>query len=234
MIFTLPKWASDITLVGIIFAAGGLYYETNNRIKQLEDKVIKLEKSSAVQEKAISIHHGSDWSVKLDELLKVTDLQGTLTKTTESFNSSYQSNVVKIKDTDKWVASIRNWAKQQDGLIRTDTLNKFRAVAVYSSSKGGDSFQIKINKQHSKGAYYKKGDKVLIENPAPPGLQVEVTVKGFLDDPNSSNVLVQMNESLLSELGLTTQEGRYELFVTNNPDILRWKSLEEIHQNGAP
>lgn len=233
MSMEVPKWLSDVGLVGAIFVAGGMYYSINNRIEQLENEVAALKTASAVQEKAISIHHGQDWSKRLDGLMKVEDLKDSLATAQKTLNNRYELNADKIESNDIWLLSLRSWAEQQDGLIRSQTLDRFRAIAVYSRQNGGDAFQIMINKQHTKGSFYKKGDKVLIENPAPPGLQVEATVKGFLDDPASSNVLVQMNEGLLSELGLTTKMGRYELYITNNADILRWKSLEDIYSNNS-
>lgn len=70
----------------------------------------------------------------------------------------------------------------------------------------------------------------MLINSRPPGLQVEVTVKGFLDDPKSSNILIQVNEKLLDDLGITTKEGQYELFVQCKPEALRWKTLDEIYK----
>ncbi|GAB2659074.1 hypothetical protein [Vibrio panuliri] len=233
MSFEVPKWLTDVALVGAIFTAGGIYFSTNDRIQQLETEVAALKTASAVQEKAISIHHGRDWSDRLDQLMKVEDLKGSLTSTEAALSEHYKTNAGKIETNDIWLSSVRSWAEQQDALIRSQTLDKFRAIAVYSQQKSGNAFEVMINKQHVKGSFYKKGDRVLIENPAPPGFQVEASVKGFLDDPASSNVLVQMNEGLLSELGLTTKLGRYELYITNNADILRWKSLEDIYLDTA-
>lgn len=70
---------------------------------------------------------------------------------------------------------------------------------------------------------------MILENPAN-GSSVEVGVKSMLDDPNSSNILVQLPQDLLLELGLTTQGGRYELYIQGKPEALRWKSLDQIYQ----
>jgi hypothetical protein len=55
-----------------------------------------------------------------------------------------------------------------------------------------------------------------------------VIVEGYIDDPKSPNILIQLNKRLLNDLGLTTKDGNYELFVQNNPESLRWKSLEDF------
>ena len=228
MKLTLPSWVKDVALVAAIFAAGGAYVELKIKVSQLESKVHSLEQSNDDLTKVVIVQYGVDWQENVSEIINMNTWKSEVSTSVEGVSSKISANTTQIESNNSWVSSIREWAVQQDALIRSNTLDKFRAIAVYSKSKSLETFEIRINKQHAKGAYYKTGDKVLIENPLPPARQVEVIVQGFIDDPASSNVLVQVNESLLSELGLTTLAGRYELFVTNDPDVLRWKSLENL------
>ena len=229
MALEIPKWLTDLALVGVIFSAGGVYFTSVGKIEQLEKDVASLQNENKLLEQAITAHHGLNWQTNIKEITPVDDLKSNYHETKSTFNKTLEKSESQIANTTSWVSSIRKWAVQQDALVRQETLNRFRAIAVYTNSKALETKHIYINKQHVKGSYYKKGDRVLIENPLPPARQAEVVVEGFIDDPINANVLVQLNESLLEQLGLTTVAGRYELFITNDPQVLRWKSLENIH-----
>ncbi|MFA0502524.1 hypothetical protein [Vibrio sp. 10N.222.46.A1] len=227
---SLPSWAKDVAIVTVIFAAGGAYVELKLKVSQLESDVLTLEKSNKNMTNVIIAQYGVDWQKNISEITNVDSWKSEVNSSIDGLDPKISANTKLIDWNSSWVTSIQNWAVQQDALIRSSTLDKFRAIAVYSKSKSLETFEIRVNKQHVKGAFYKLGDKVLIENPHPPARQVEVIVQGFINDPANSNVLVQVNESLLSELGLTTLSGRYELFVTNDPDVLRWKSLKNLRK----
>ena len=78
-----------------------------------------------------------------------------------------------------------------------------------------------------RGAKFLKGDKVTIINPLPPARQIDVFVGGLVDDPASADVLLRLNVKILEDLDLTTRDGRYELYIQNDPDSLRWKTVDQ-------
>ncbi|EAS40746.1 hypothetical protein C9J48_10965 [Photobacterium profundum] len=240
MAVSIPKWAADAAIVVLIFSVGAYsarveftIKELNKQIEELKTKSIpELDKKLAVQEGAISIHHGSDWSKRVEDnsLLKVVDLENKFNKSVSELGNDFNTNSKSIINVQIAIEAAHLWAKQQDKRIRDKRLEQFRALAVYSTAKSNDTIGVYINKQHTRGGDYKKGDHIVLINPLPPGLQVEVIVKGFLDDPASSNILVQLNEKLLVDIGLTTRDGQYELFIQNDSDILRWKKIEDVYK----
>lgn len=247
MPFSLPKWISDAAVIALIFSVGAYATRIELSIKSINEdieeiktnKIQEMEKKIVAVETAISIHHGRDWSEKMKKntLLKVEDLEETIggisdkfEKRVTSLGSNFSSTVKNLSDIQKRITAVGIWTKQGDALIKINRLEQFRALTVYSIVETDNPYEIMINKQHRRGGNYKKGDSIMLINPQPPGLQVEVSVKGFLDDPKSTNVLVQINEKLLDDLGLTTIGGQYELFVQGKPEALRWKTLDEIHQ----
>ena len=204
--------ASVLAVLGVVFTAGVTY----SNFKKLEDEFHTLKSKNESYERALESHLGSDWVSNIDM------------KT--SHPTKISKNSEKIAISDNWISSIREWSKQQDLLIRKDKLDRFRAIAVYSKKSSLSTFNVKINKHHVKGKNYQIGDEVLIENPEPPTNSFRVKVIGFSNDIENSDVLVQINYSLLKELGLSTRGGRYELYVTNDEQVLRWKSLGEVYK----
>lgn len=234
----LPSWTTDVAIIILIFTVGGYVARLEYGISEIKTAISNLEKESIAMETAISIHHGRDWSEKVENktLKRVDDLESTIGDVSKQFdgkisklNVSFCSTDVSLSDLKAQITAVHNWTKQGDGLIRRSRLEAFRALAVFSKAKVDDEKRIWINKQHSKGRNFKKGDSVLLENPMPPGLQVEVTVEGFLDDPKCSDILVQINEKLIEQLGLTKELGQFELFIQGKPEALRWKTLEELY-----
>jgi hypothetical protein len=135
-----------------------------------------------------------------------------------------------IGDLQARIEAVNLWTKQADKIIERSRLERFRVLAVYSDADVSDPHQVFINKPHVKAWNFKKGDSLVLSNPLPPGRQIEVSVGGFLDDPTSSEVLVQINKALLPDLGLTTAGGQYELYAQSRPEALRWKSLNQIYK----
>lgn len=236
MPFSIPGWVPNTAIVLVIFSVGGyvarLEFELDTIDTEINEiktkKVQELEKKIVAIETAMSIHHGHDWSEKAEKkaLLKVGDLEEEVSNLTSGFDSV----ISRLSDFKKRITAINLWTRQNDALIKKDRLEQFRALAVYSTLETDNPNEIMVNKQHNRGANYKKGDSILLMNPLPPGLQVEVTVKGFLDDPKNPSVLVQINEKLLDDLGLSTKDGQYELFIQGKPDVLRWKTLDEYYE----
>ncbi|ENM5795894.1 hypothetical protein [Vibrio mimicus] len=225
----ISKWtgiaASVIAILGVVFTAGITYSE----FQSLSDEVSELKAQNVAYEKALTKHFGDNWSSRVEHIEGTSSLKSDFEDKTTELATAVDNNLIRVNEVNQWISSLRNWAQQQDVLVRKETLDMFRATAVYSSSSSLETFKIKINKQHEKGHLYKIGDSVLIENPKPPGESVQVSVIGFTNDTENPEVLVQMNTSLLSELGLSKWDGRYELFITNDPQVLRWQSLENIH-----
>lgn len=248
MPFTVHKWIYDVAIVGLIFTVGGFAARTEMNIADLKSeideiknvRIAEIDKRIVSLETAISIHHGRDWSDKVQKntLMKVQDLEETIDGISDKFEqrvsklgTNFNSTAKNMSDIQIHIKAVGLWTKQGDDLIKLSRLEQFRALAVYSTAKVEDSTEIFINKQHVRGRNFNKGDIVMLINPLPPGKQVEVTVKGFIDDPNSSKVLVQINEGLLVDLGLTTLDGQYELFVQSKPESLRWKTLDDIYKD---
>ncbi|WP_114765648.1 hypothetical protein [Vibrio rhodolitus] len=225
----ISKWAgitaSLIAICGVVYMAGITYSE----FQSLSDEVSELKKQNVAYEKALTKHFGENWLSRVDHIEGTSSLKSDFEYKTTELTTAVESNLKQVSEVNQWISSFRYWAQQQDVLVRKETLDRFRATAVYSSSSSLETFNIKINKQHEKGHLYKVGDSVLIENPKPPGESVKVSVIGFTNDTENPEVLVQMNTSLLSELGLSKWDGRYELFITNDLQVLRWQSLENIH-----
>lgn len=235
----LPSWVSDVAVVGLIFAIGGYVARLEYGISEIKKNAHNLEKKIVALETAISIHHGKDWTDKLENktLSKVNDLEKaisgvekSLDKKVESLGSSFNSAVGGLNDLQARAKAINRWTQQADALIKRSRLDRFRSIAVFTTRQVDDPHEIYINKQHVKGKNFKKGDPVLLINPLPPGQQEEVVVAGFLDDPTKPKTLVQINEKLIQKLGLNRDLGEFELFVQPNPVALRWNTLEDFYQ----
>lgn len=226
MTLNAPKWVTDVALVGLIFAAGVHVNKLNNRLEGIEELLNENGKKTVQLETAISIHHGNDWSEKVESkaIKRVDEIEKTIGDIGIKFNSA-TTNITDIKHCMK---ALTAWTKQGDVLIKRNRLDQFRALAVYTDQSTNDHKNVFINLQHDKGNNFKKGDTILLTNPLPPGRKVEVLVEGYIDDPKSTNVLVQINKKLLKDLGFTTKDGFYELFVQNKPESLRWKTLEQL------
>ncbi len=233
----VPTWVTNSGLVILIFGVGSYVArlevglrDINEDIRNLETKVVKVET-------AISIHHGVDWSVKVEEktLKRVDEIEKTIGGLSRQFGErvgklgkDFSDTVDDLSDLGDRFRAVHEWTKQGDAIIQESRLEQFRALAVYSDRAVSDRNRIFINKQHDKAFNFEKGDEVILANPLPPGRQVEAVVEGFIDDPNNSNVLVQLNVKLLQNLDLDTKLGRYELFVQGKREYLRWKSLDEL------
>jgi hypothetical protein len=226
MRFNPPKWLTDAAVVGLIFAAGVYYNTVDTRLGQIENNLNENVKKIIKLETAISIHHGNNWSEKVESktLKKVDEIE----KTIGDIGTDLGSTLTNVNDIKHCMKAISAWTEQGDKIIKSLRLNKFRALAVYTENATENYKYIFINLQHDKGCNFKKGDRVQIESSLPPARQVEVIVEGYIDDPKSPNILIQLNKRLLNDLGLTTKDGNYELFVQNNPESLRWKSLEDF------
>lgn len=229
MPINLPKWATNAAFVAMIFAAGGYVARLETGLNKMDNSIRDMETRIVKIETAISIHHGNDWTEKIDNktLKRVDEIEKTIGGISSKIDSSFNSTVQNVNDLDNRIKAIHLWTRQGDEIIKRSRLEQFRAIAVYSTSSPENYKRIFINKQHKKGGNFRKGDTVLLINPLPPGLQVEATVEGFLDDPNSPNILVQFNLKLLKDLNLDPKEGKYELFVQNKPQSLRWMTLDE-------
>lgn len=234
----LPKWVTDLAIVGLIFTVGGYATRIELAINGINEDIAEMEKQIVSFDTAISIHHGPNWTEKArsNDLKRVEDLEKTIGGISEKFEervttlgSGFTSTSKDMSDIQRKVEAINRWTQQGDVLIKKSRLDKFRALANYATYESPDPTQVSINKQHSRGKNFKIGDRLILENPAN-GSSVEVGVKSMLDDPNSSNILVQLPQDLLLELGLTTQGGRYELYIQGKPEALRWKSLDQIYQ----
>ncbi|MFW7523404.1 hypothetical protein ACODM8_04575 [Vibrio ostreicida] len=226
----LSKWmgtlASGVAILGVVFTAGIAYH----KFQSLSQQVSVLTKQSLKYEKVLNQHLGPNWANHIEDIAATTELQTRLEGKAHALIATVDQHSSHLSNNQLWIESIRTWAEQQDSLVRQEILAMFRATAVYSSSSSLDKLSVKINRQHEKGRYYKIGDSVLIENPVPPGESVRVSVVGFTNDTKNPDVLVQINASLLEVLGLSKLDGRYELFITNDPQVLRWQSLGHIHQ----
>ncbi len=238
MPFRLPNWASDVAIVGAIFAVGGYVARLEYGIAEMQEEIRDLDKKIVSIETAVSIHHGSDWTEKLQDktLSKVDDLENTITrvgsdldKKMKSIGDHFESKVNELSDLEKTAGAMKLWAKQADRLVENSRLERFRSIALFTTRNVDDPLEVYINKQHHKGRNFKKGDPVLLINPLPPGLQEEVVVAGFLDDPTKPKVLVQINERLVEKLGLDRKAGEFELFVQPNPKALRWKTFDDFY-----
>ena len=247
MPFTVPKWVSDVAIVGLIFAIGAAATRMEMNINDLRSdideiknkRITSLEKKIIAVETAISIHHGPDWSDKVQKntLMRVEDLEetiGGLSQTFEQrfsvFDTDFNSTVAGINNLQARIEAVDLWTRQADKIIEDSRLEQFRVLAVYSDAEVDNPNEVFINKQHVRAWNFKNGDTVILSNPFPPGKQIEVSVKGFLDDPSRSDVLVQINKALLPDLGLTTIGGQYELYTQSKPETLRWKSLNKIYK----
>ena len=68
MAITVPKWISDVAIVGLIFAVGAAVTRIEMNIDDLRNdineikniRIADLEKKIVAVETAISIHHGPD------------------------------------------------------------------------------------------------------------------------------------------------------------------------------
>ncbi|ANP76766.1 hypothetical protein A134_10260 [Vibrio crassostreae 9CS106] len=223
MALKLPSWFSDLGVVALIFSAGGFYFTIN----ELNQNYADIDKRITVVEKAISIHHGSDWSDRVNELSKVEDLNRQFEASISDFDDKYKTNLKSIEAIEDWVSSAKAWAEQIDQMEINRIANSFRAKVVYSTVRTGQNNSVRINKAHEKGSGYQIGDRIFIENPVPPNLEVEAFVVGYLNDKVNSDVLLQINEELLGQLGLTTQNGRYELLITNKFTEENWTTLAD-------
>lgn len=235
----LPKWATDLAIVGLIFTVGGYAARIELAIDGVNEDIDQMEKKIVAFDTAISIHHGPNWTerVKSNDLKRVEDLEDTIGGITAKFEervtklgSGFSSTAQSMSDIQRKVEAVNRWTQQGDYLIKKSRLDRFRALANYATYESPDPTQVSINKQHSRGKNFKIGDRLILENPAN-GSSVEVGVKSLLDDPKSPNILVQLPQDLLPELGLTTQGGRYELYIQGKPEALRWKSLDQIYED---
>ena len=238
MSLQLPKWATDLAIVGLIFAIGGYAARIELAIDNINEEIDQIEKKVVAFDTAISIHHGPNWTerAKSNDLKRVEDLEDTIggissqfekevTKLGSGFNSAAQN----LDDLQKKAEAVNLWTQQGDYLIKKSRLDRFRALANYATSGPKDSTQVSINKQHTRGNNFKIGDRIILENPAN-GRSVEVIVKSLLNDTKNTNILVQLPKDLLPELGLTTKGGNYELYIQGKPEALRWKSLNQIYK----
>ena len=231
----LPKWATDLAIVTLIFTVGGYATRLELVITSMNEDIDQLDKKVAVLNTAISIHHGPDWSKRMDELRRVEDLEETITGITAAFEdkvgnlgTSFNSTVKNLDDLNRKVEAVDRWTQQGDFLIERSRLDRFRALANYSTRNTHDPTLVSVNKAHRMGRNFKIGDSLILENPAN-GRSVEAKVKSLLDEPEKSEILVQLSQDLLPDLELAATDGLYELFIQGKPEALRWKSLDQIY-----
>lgn len=169
MQLSLPKWIADVAVVVLIFTIGGYAARLefglnaiNKDIEKIKTKQIQeMDKKIVAVETAISIHHGRDWSDKIakNTLLRVEDLEQTIFGISKQFDqkmfnlgSNFDSTVQNLTDLQKRITAVDLWTKQGDAIIKRIRLEQFRALAVYTTAETENSYEIKINKQHRRGA----------------------------------------------------------------------------------
>jgi len=234
-----PPWVTNVAIVGLIFSIGGYVTRLEYGMAEINKTLANQGKKIVALDTAISIHHGSDWSTKVENntLKKVDDLEGKIGDIEKSFDGKlinldhdFDSTVKNLDDLQARVRAVNSWTQQGDKIIINSRLEPVRALANFARGKIADSTRVLINKQHRLGRNYKIGDNIVLKSAQPPSLEVETIVSGYLDDTEHQDILVQINESLLDALGLDEKQGRYELYVQAKPEALRWKTLDELYK----
>ncbi|EGQ9479130.1 hypothetical protein F3526_25320, partial [Vibrio parahaemolyticus] len=103
MALEIPKWLTDLALVGVIFSAGGVYFTSVGKIEQLEKDVASLQNENKLLEQAITAHHGLNWQTNIKEITPVDDLKSNYHETKSTFNKTLEKSESQIANTTSWV-----------------------------------------------------------------------------------------------------------------------------------
>lgn len=234
-----PKWLTNVAIVGLIFTIGTYVARLEYGIKNIQERLEKIEKKFVAVETAISIHHGQDWSSKIENktLKKVDDLETKIGSISQTFDEkvkrigeNFGSTVNNLEDIQAKVKAVHMWTQQGDVLIKKSRLEPYRVIADFRKSTSDDQNVVLINKAHRRSGNFKLEDHIILRNPQPPGREVEVIVGGYFDNPDQDTILVQITEGLVEKLDLRRELGHFELFVQGKPEALRWKTLDELYE----
>lgn len=203
MSLALPKWATDVAIVGLIVAMGGYAIHTQNQLTTVQAQLNALQTASGLPNKA-----PAQAAIAPDaSLSEVTALHGL--------------------SLENKVDALFRWAEQVDRQKAQVQLEQTRVFANYSNLGTASPTRVAINKAHARGEEFAIGDRLLLKNPIN-GQSVEVTVERRLNQLKDANILVQMPKTLLPQLGLSSTDGIYEIYAQADPAMAQWQALAEL------
>ena len=88
--FNSPTWVTNTGLVALIFLVGGYVARLEMGITAIHDSINSLKTRIVKIETAISIHHGVDWSERVENktLIKVAEIDRNISESSMRLNNS--------------------------------------------------------------------------------------------------------------------------------------------------